>query len=152
MAETVKELEIAGTVYPIEDAEARQSVEKLATYSLTETPTGKKWINNKPIYRGVFEIANTLAGAGGLIIPQNYIEDVVAFSGHTEVKSSMAFAPCQRILPFAYYGELSYTCGISVIGDNGMASANEILIQMGGDFVNETEKVVLIFEYTKRTA
>lgn len=152
MAEpTVFEMEIEGVVYPVEDKTARQDLEKLATYSLTETPTGKKWINNKPIYRGVFEIANTLAGAGSLMIPQNYIEDVVAFSGHTEVKSSMAFAPCQRILPFAYYGELSYTCGISVIGDNDTVSANEILIQMGGNFVNETDKVILVFEYTKRS-
>lgn len=54
MAETVKELEIAGTVYPIEDATARQTLEKLTTYSTTEQEIGK-WIDGKKIYRRVFK-------------------------------------------------------------------------------------------------
>lgn len=56
MAEpTVFEMEIEGVVHPVEDRTARQTVEKLATYSTTEQDTGKVWIDGKKIYRRVFK-------------------------------------------------------------------------------------------------
>lgn len=56
MAEpTVFEMEIEGVVHPIEDRTARQTVEKLTTYSTTEQDTGKIWTNGKKIYRRVIQ-------------------------------------------------------------------------------------------------
>ena len=56
MAEpTVFEMEIEGVVHPVEDRTARQTVEKLTTYSTTEQDTGKTWIDGKKIYRRVFK-------------------------------------------------------------------------------------------------
>ena len=56
MAEpTVFEMEIEGVVHPVEDRTARQTVEKLATYSTTEQDTDKTWIDGKKIYRRVFK-------------------------------------------------------------------------------------------------
>lgn len=93
MAETVKELEIAGTVYPIEDATARegletlqQDVEKglsaLQEYSTTEQNTGKKWIDNKPIYRRCFSfnlpaVGTTTEVATGFAV--DFVDTVTRF-------------------------------------------------------------------------
>lgn len=60
MAEpTVYEMEIEGVVHPVEDRTARQTVEKLTTYSTTEQDTGKTWIDGKKIYRRVINETQT---------------------------------------------------------------------------------------------
>lgn len=60
MAElTVFEMEIEGVVHPVEDRTARQTVEKLTTYSTTEQDTGKIWTDGKKIYRRCFQLSST---------------------------------------------------------------------------------------------
>ncbi len=66
MAEpTVFEMEIEGVVHPVEDRTARQTVEKLTTYSTTEQDTGKTWVDGKPIYRKVSRFENQTGQVGG---------------------------------------------------------------------------------------
>ena len=48
--EEIKQVDINGRVYDLQDETARKD----NVYSTTEIDTGKKWINGKPIYRKVF--------------------------------------------------------------------------------------------------
>lgn len=93
MAETVKELEIVGTIYPIEDATAREGLETLQQdveeglsalqeYSTTEQNTGKKWIDNKPIYRRCFSFNLPAVGTTtevAIDFTVGYIDTVTCF-------------------------------------------------------------------------
>lgn len=152
MAEpTVFEMEIEGVVHPIEDKTARQEIQSLKVYATAEQDTGKTWIDGKKIYRKVFEVPNTLTGAGNITVPQDYIETPVQVNAFTNQKATLASAPGKRILPFGFYGSLGYYGSISVFGQSATFVSNSIFFQIGGDLVAETESIVIIIEYTKRS-
>lgn len=152
MAEpTVFEMEIEGSVYPIEDKTARQEIQSLKIYATAEQDTGKVWIDGKKIYRRVFQAPNTLTEAGTLLIPQDYIETPVQVNGFTKIKASFYWAPAWRTLPFGYYGALDWCTNISVLGQSTAPTANSILLQVGVSAVNEADSFLLTVEYTKRS-
>ena len=124
-------------------------------YSTEETKTGATWIDGKPIYRKVFVAPNTLGDASGNInIPWPNIDSVVTFSGYGEVKSTMPYAPCKRILPFGFYGGSAATdlwaINASVMG-NGSTTPAGLLLQVGSEASSTIDKFVLVLEYTKTT-
>ena len=80
--EEIKQVDINGRLYDIEDETARKN----NVYSTTETDTGKKWIDGKPIYRkaGIYNNGGTI-GAGEILLDQtltkSYIDTVIATGG-----------------------------------------------------------------------
>lgn len=125
------------------------------TYSTEETKTGATWIDGKPIYRKVFVAPNTLGDASGVInIPWPNIDSPVSFFGYGETKSTSAYAPCKRILPFGYYGGSTgndlWAINASVMGDGGSVTPGMIL-QVGSEASGTIDKFVLVLEYTKTT-
>ena len=137
--------------HDLADTVARQELEKLRVYTTAEQDTGKTWIDGKKIYRKVFEVPNTLTGAGEIMVPQDYIETPVQVNAFTNQKATVPSAPGKRILPFAFYGSLSYSGSISIFGQSTTYVSNKIFIQVGADLVAETGSIVIIIEYTKRS-
>lgn len=78
MSDYVDTVDIEGTQYDIQDTATKQTadenaqeIESIKTgndYSLSEINTGKKWINNKPIYRKVISYPQAIP-AGRIEIP-----------------------------------------------------------------------------------
>lgn len=72
MSDYVDTVDIEGTQYDIQDTATKQTADENAQeiegiktgndYSLSEINTGKKWIDNKPIYRKVIQVDNIVDG------------------------------------------------------------------------------------------
>lgn len=80
--EEIYQVDINGAVYGLEDETARKD----NVYSTTETDTGKKWINGKPIYRkaGIYNNGGTI-GTGQILLDStlttSYVDTVIATGG-----------------------------------------------------------------------
>ena len=73
MSDWIEQIDIAGDRYNIKDLQTEalaqqneQEIESVKTgndYSLSEINTGKKWIDNKPIFRKVIQVNNPTDGS-----------------------------------------------------------------------------------------
>ncbi len=126
MAEpTVFEMEIEGVVHPVEDRTARQTVEKLTTYSTTEQDTGKTWIDGKKIYRRVFKGETT-----------EYNETV---SGRRLFNISFSIPDAAEIVsmsPKARLFNATTPAGIELIGDGVFCGQNMTTNAAVTNFIN----------------
>ena len=106
-------------------------------YSTTEIDTGKKWINNKPIYKKVVDIGNlpnaTLKTVAHGISNIGLIITIRGFA-----TSGTEFIP----LPFTHSSSLEAQVQVYASGDN-------INVRTGNDRSSSTGYVIL--EYTKTT-
>lgn len=103
---TIKGFEVSGTIYENEDETARNNAQSVQTsvntlisqktYSTSEINTGKKWIDDKPIYR---KVVTATSGAGpsawGWAITQNDFNNIgienIIFAG--VVADDLQFMP-----------------------------------------------------------
>lgn len=73
MSDWIEQIDIAGDRYDLKDLQTEalaqqneQGIEDIKTgndYSLSEINTGKKWIDNKPIFRKVIQVNNPTDGS-----------------------------------------------------------------------------------------
>lgn len=105
-------------------------VEELDNYSLNETLTGKKWINNKPIYRKIVRITLTAQQSG---TPSNIsnLDIVTSFGGITDggLPINFDFKNTFYISTFMDTGVIYNVCSDGYVG----------------------EQAYIIIEYTKTT-
>lgn len=86
--EEIYQVDINGAVYGLEDETARKD----NVYSTTETDTGKKWIDGKPIYRkaGIYNNGAS-TGTGSIVIDatltRTYIDTIIATGGSATIPS-----------------------------------------------------------------
>ena len=107
---TIKGFEVSGTIYENEDETARSNAQSAQTsvntlisqktYSTSEVNTGKKWIDDKPIYRMVL---TATAGAGpsawGWAIPQTDFNNI----GIKNIISAGVVAEDLQVVPVAVH-------------------------------------------------
>ena len=150
MSDYIDKVDIEGTQYDIQDtptkeqaeenAQRIEELENLDIYSLEEIQTAGRWINNKPIYRKVFNMGS-LAD-----VTQKEI-DISALNVEIAVKIDfMAIAPnkFQWTKPV-----LTQTLGT---GANMFVNfQTKKLVYISNTALNEYTQSYVVFEYTKTT-
>ena len=127
---------------------------QVGVYSTEETKTGEIWIDNKPIYRKVYNVPNTSSTASWIQFPLNTpgFKEVVRWNGYSVAKATgHPHSGCQRLLGFAYYGGETYAGGVTVYGPTHATMANTIGVFEGDTLAAETDHYIIILEYTKTT-
>ena len=120
------------------------AITNLQTYSTTEVNTGQKWIDNKPIYRKVINIANSTSIYNGATINGN-----VANGERMWIVNAWYQNPGeQATIPFNW--NLGGTNWLRINVKN--SSTGELNISTSDNFTSSTQRnVYIILEYTKTT-
>ena len=131
-----------GTTYDCKDAAARAEIATLqaqGAYSTEEVNTGKRWINNKPIYRKVVNFG-TLPNNAHKTVPHGIsnVENFISVTGWTKNPSDNV----NFNLPFVSPGS-DYCVSLDISGDN-------IDVQTARNRTSFTISYVIL-EYTKTT-
>ncbi len=110
------------------------------TYSTTETDTGNKWIDGKPIYRVVLTGTTTITGGQGTVATlPSVMESPVSICGFTNDGTNLNWRP----ISFANYGTSNaWNVGIYITG------GKDIALCYGSSFKG-TKSFIIIVEYTK---
>lgn len=143
-----RDLETGGTpitaerLNHIEDGieENSNNWDSISHYSTTETPTGKTWIDGKPIYRKVIKFG-AMTGNNRYTIAHGISYDTVVSYSCLCRNLSNSYLPLARV---GYDGGDRYIEGLS--GYSYVTSSEVIII--GGSQTNYTGATVII-EYTK---
>lgn len=91
----ISEVNPDGNVYQLKDSTARAGIAQIQAqnvYSTTETDTGKKWIDGKPIYRKVYSGTYTVSEQGlCVLVPMaslGYVETMIYIQGYHRTTSN----------------------------------------------------------------
>lgn len=110
-------------------------------YSTSETNTGKKWIDGKPIYRKVITMTTP---SSGLYTSTDYVSNfdtIVSISGVFTSSQDAIVRP----LPFTNYSTMNDIVCVTV-DETGHA-----VIDAGSSWFGKTKNQKIIIEYTKTT-
>lgn len=156
MAEpTVFEMEIEGVVHPVEDRTARQTVEKLTTYSTTEQDTGKTWIDGKKIYRKVFKgetttYNETVAGRRlfnvGFSIPD--AGEIVSMSPKARLFNATTPAGLELMGPGVFCGQ-NMTSNAALVNFITAVTAPQLVVYSQPSLAFTRVTYTCVVEYTK---
>ena len=112
-------------------------VEELDNYSTTESLTGQKWINDKPIYRKVFTFSSLSNSTSNEIGTISGLESIVNIYGMTTLSGD------EYTLPHVDYRDKEWN-----IGAHGNSTTGKIYVDKGG-FGTITGQSYVVVEYTK---
>lgn len=118
-------------------------INDLVDYSTTETKTGKKWIDGKPIYRKVVE--STITGTSQKNMPHNItnLDNIISVTGSVRIGTTNEWF----LLPMSAPTDGVTNYGISIQAIN----STNIVYFIGAQMGTYTKYAKAIIEYTKTT-